>query len=290
MTRPPPDVSRDRRIEDPTNLYMIHPLGRALLPGAIKLGLSANHVSLLGLVLGAGAAFSYSQWQDWRFAVAGLILSIAWLVADGLDGMIARATQTASALGRALDGICDHGVFILIYVTLAISIGTVDAWTLAIAAGLAHVVQSSLYEGERTRFHRRSRGIAVTQSAAPDGALPVRLYDALANSISGFAQTFETTLADSPHQPMFASAYAQAAVGPMRLMTMLTANWRVWVIFGACLTGNPKIFWWVELIPLTFIMLVGVCWHRLIERRLVRAALVGAEMASANNYKEKGYR
>src|SRR3546814_9333837 len=45
-------------------------------------------------------------------ATIGLPLSLFWLVADGLDGMIARATGTPSAAGRVLDGLCDHGVFL----------------------------------------------------------------------------------------------------------------------------------------------------------------------------------
>ena len=124
MTPPPPDQSRDRRIEDLTNLWLVHPAGRRLLPWFVARGISANAVSLGGLVLGALAAAAYSRWDSWPFAVAGLLLSIGWLIADGLDGMIARATGTASALGRALDGLCDHGVFVLIYVVLAWSVGT----------------------------------------------------------------------------------------------------------------------------------------------------------------------
>ena len=38
MTTPPPDGSRDRRIEDPSNLWLIHPAGRALLPRASGAG------------------------------------------------------------------------------------------------------------------------------------------------------------------------------------------------------------------------------------------------------------
>src|SRR3954453_23971950 len=131
MTPLAPDGSRDRRIEDPTNLWIIHPVGRRLLPWFVARGISANAVSVAGLLLGVLAALAYAHWSAWPFALAGLLLSIAWLIADGLDGMIARATGTASPLGRALDGLCDHGVFILIYVVLALSIGTVEGWVLA---------------------------------------------------------------------------------------------------------------------------------------------------------------
>ena len=137
MTPPPPDGSRDRRIEDPSNLYLIHPAGRALLPYALAWAVSANSVSVAGLCLGGAAAFAYTQWHHPLFALVGLLFSVGWLIADGLDGMVARTTGTASALGRALDGLCDHGVFALIYISLALSIGTPEAWILAAAAAAA---------------------------------------------------------------------------------------------------------------------------------------------------------
>ena len=271
MTIPPPDRSRDRRIEDPTNLWIIHPAGRRLLPWFVARGISANAVSVAGLALGAGAAFADSNWTAWPWAVAGLLLSIAWLIADGLDGMIARATGTASPLGRALDGLCDHGVFVLIYVVLASSIGTVEGWALAIAAGIAHAVQSSLYEGERARFHRRCKGEAAVPPVPSRNPL-VRLYDSVATAADRFARRFDERLRRHPDPAAFGAAYGEAAVGPMRLMRLLSANVRVLAIFLACLAGNPRIFWWFELVPLTAILIIGLIWHRAVEARLAGSA------------------
>jgi hypothetical protein len=56
----------------------------------------------------------------------------------------------------------------------------------------------------------------------------------------------------------------------MRLMSLLSANVRVYAIFLACLSGNPRWFWWFELVPLTAILLIGLAWHRNVERRLAR--------------------
>ena len=271
MTIPPPDRSRDRRIEDPSNLWIIHPAGRGLLPWFVARGISANAVSVAGLALGTGAAFAYSNWNDWRWALAGLLLSVAWLIADGLDGMIARATGTASALGRFLDGLCDHGVFILIYVVLAGSIGTVEGWVLAISAGVAHAVQSSLYEGERARFHRRCKGDAGTPPVPSRNPL-VRLYDSVANAVDRFAHAFDGSLRRHSDPAAFAAAYGAAATGPLGLMRLLSANMRVIAIFVACLAGNPRLFWWFELIPLTVILVIGLFWHRAVEARLAGAA------------------
>lgn len=272
MTIPPPDRSRDRRIEDPTNLWIIHPAGRRLLPWFVARGISANAVSVAGLALGAAAAFAYSNWAAWPWAIAGLLLSIAWLIADGLDGMIARATRTASPLGRALDGLCDHGVFVLIYLVLASSIGTVEGWALAVAAGAAHAVQSNLYESERARFHRRCKGVAAAPPVPSRNPL-VQLYDHVAGTVDRFAWRFDRAMQRQPDPARFGAAYGEAAARPMRLMWLLSANVRVYAIFLACLAGNPRLFWWFEIVPLTAILVAGLVWHRAVEARLAGTAI-----------------
>ncbi len=276
MTPPPRDGSRDRRIEDPSNLYLIHPASHALLPFALRQGVSANAVSVMGLGCGTAAAFAYANWHYPALALLGLVLSVAWLVADGLDGMIARATGTASALGRALDGLCDHGVFALIYVALAWSVGTAEGWLLAIAAGGCHAVQSSLYEGERARFHRRTRGIALASVPVPTGMALVRLYDSVAGSVDRITMPFERRFGAAQEQTgdrgAFARAYAAAAVPVMRFESLLTANVRVWAIAIACLAGNPRLFWWFEIVPLTAVTALGLYLHRRVERRFVHGA------------------
>ena len=277
----PPEQSRDRRIEDPTNLWLIHPVGRLLLPWFVARGISANAVSLSGLALGALAALAYANWDSWPFAVFGLLFSVGWLIADGLDGMVARATGTASPLGRILDGLCDHGVFALIYIVLALSIGTLEGWLLAVAAGTAHAVQSNLYESERARYHRRCRRLATGEPAPSRNPL-VRVYDHLAGTLDRFAVALDEALCRREESAALAEAYGEAASGPMRLMSLLTANVRVWAIFIACLAGNPKLFWWFELVPLTAVLLVGLVWHRKIEARLVRRLATPAASGSSS--------
>ena len=272
MTTPPPDGSRDRRIEDPSNRWIIHPAARLLLPAALRLRISANSVSVAGLLLGAGAALAYTQWSSPVAALIGLMLSFGWLIADGLDGMIARATGTASPLGRFLDGVCDHGVFVLLYVSLAVSIGTLAGWALAIVAGVTHGVQSSLYEGERTRFHRRQKGVAEVDVPPASANSLVRGYDAIAGSVGRLGRPFEAALAASARPDQLGQAYAAHAVAPMRLMSLLSANMRVVALFLACVAGRPSLFWWVEIVPLTLIAAVGLVWHRRVEQRFAGPA------------------
>jgi CDP-diacylglycerol--serine O-phosphatidyltransferase len=263
---PPPDGSRDPRTEDPTNLYVVHLAGRALLPLALRLRIPANAVSVAGLVLGALAAAAYLHWE--RLATVGFLLSVLWLIADGLDGMIARATRTASALGRFLDGLCDHAVFVLLYVALACSLGTGEAWTLALAAGAVHAIQSTLYEGERMRFHRRIRGDPGAPPAPSRNPL-VQAYDAAAGSLERLAAPFDRALAGAPDPRAFGERYGAAAAPALRLMALLSNNMRVILIWLACLAGNPRLYWWAELGPLTAVAVAGILWHRRVERRLL---------------------
>jgi hypothetical protein len=263
---PPPDGSRDPRIDDPTNVYFVHVVGRALLPVALKLGIPANAVSVAGFLLGAAAAAALYRWE--RFATAGFLLLVLWLVADGLDGMIARATRTASALGRFLDGVCDHAVFLLVYFALAASLGISAVWTLALCAGAVHAVQASLYEGERMRFHRRIVGDAQTPHSVSANPL-VRAYDSVAGSLQRLAEPFDRHLGSTADRQALATRYGTAAAPALRLMSLLSNNMRVLLIWAACLAGNPRLFWWIELGPLTVLAAAGILWHRWVERRLM---------------------
>jgi CDP-diacylglycerol---serine O-phosphatidyltransferase len=262
MATIPPDTSRDHRIEDVTNLYLVHPAARALVAVAVQRGIAANTVSFIGLIIGTVAAWCFYHWESPVLAVAGFALAVGWLIADGLDGMVARATGTASPLGRVMDGICDHGVFVLIYVAMAVSIGTVEGWVLAVSAGAAHAVQSSLYEAERARFHRRVKGDSGDIRPERTGNPMERLYDSVAGSMDRAAARFDTALRQ---RPQLAQDYSRNAAPAMKAMAALSANMRVLAIFIACLLGDPRLFWWWEIIPLTIVAAVTILWHRRVE-------------------------
>jgi CDP-diacylglycerol---serine O-phosphatidyltransferase len=266
---PPPDGSRDLRVEDPTNQWVVHLAGRMLLPLALKARISANAVSIAGLAVGAGAALAYLGQDDPALATLGFLLTIGWLILDGLDGMVARATGTASALGRFLDGVCDHGVFLILYLALGASVDTPEAWITGTIAGLVHGVQANLYESERARYHRRVRGDPGGEAPPPSPNWLVRHYDRLAGSLDRLAGRCDRALAQAADRRAFAAAYARRAAPALRLMNLLNANWRIIALYAACLAGDPMLFWWWELGPLTLLTAAGIIWHRRIEARLI---------------------
>jgi hypothetical protein len=278
MTIPPPDGSRDRRIEDLSNLYLVHPVARALVPVAIRTGVSANMVSVAGLGLGLLATLALVGIGGWRGAALGLVLAVGWLIADGLDGMVARATGTASRTGRILDGLCDHGVFLLIYAGLALSIGTVGGWALAIAAGVAHAVQSSLYEGERARFHRRLR-----LQPPPPATAHVFFYDWVATAADRAGARLDAAIA-GPAGPAVALDYAARAVPAMRVMALLSANVRVALLVAAVAVRQPALAWWVEIGPLTVVAAATMAWHRAAERQAAGGSAAAPVAAGATHH------
>ena len=269
---PPPDGSRDLRVEDPTNQWVVHLAGRMLLPLALRARISANLVSVAGLAVGTGAAAAYLGWRDAGLATLGFLLTIAWLVFDGLDGMVARATGTASPLGRFLDGLCDHGVFLILYLALGAAIDTPEAWITGTIAGLVHGVQANLFESERARYHRRVRGDPGSEAPPPSPNAVVRVYDRLAGSLDRVAGRFDRALAATPDRRALAAAYGERSAPALKLLNLLNANARIVILYAACLAGDPRLFFWWTLGPLTLVAAAGLVWHRRIEARLaVRA-------------------
>jgi CDP-diacylglycerol--serine O-phosphatidyltransferase len=266
---PPPDGSRDLRVEDPTNVWIVHLVGRMLLPLALKARISANLVSVAGLAVGTGAALAYLGWRDPALATLGFLLTVAWLVFDGLDGMVARATRTASPLGRFLDGLCDHGVFLILYLALGASIGTAEAWVTGTIAGLVHGLQANFFESERARYHRRVRGDPGGEAPAPSPNAAVRIYDRVAGSLDRLAGRFDRALAAAPDRRALAAAYGERSAPALKLLNLVNANWRIIALYAACLAGDPRLFWWWTLGPLTVVTVAGLVWHRRIEARLV---------------------
>jgi CDP-diacylglycerol--serine O-phosphatidyltransferase len=267
----PPDGSRDRRVDDPTNVWVVHLAGRMLLPLALRARIPANAVSLGGLTLGTGAAAAYLGWRHPALATLGFLLTICWLILDGLDGMVARATATASAFGRFLDGAVDHGIFLLLYLAIGASIDTPEAWITGTIAGLVHGVQSNLYESERARYHRRLRGDPGGERPPLSPYRLARLYDAVAGSLDRLAGRLDRALAAAPDRRAFGEAYARRAGPALRLMNLLSANTRIVVLYLACLAGDPRLFWWFELGPLTLVATAAILWHRRSEARSIVA-------------------
>src|SRR3546814_1967553 len=89
------------------------------------------------------------------------------------------------------------------------------------SSDLFHAIQSSLYESERARYHRRIRaGVG-----APDRIMAqdtgVGLYDKVFHALDRWAAPFDRRMAASGDSPGLARHYREAARPPMKLMSRL---------------------------------------------------------------------
>ncbi|MFN7173902.1 MAG: CDP-alcohol phosphatidyltransferase family protein [Thermaurantiacus tibetensis] len=276
-----PPLPDPRAIDVPSNRFLLHPIAERLLPLALRLGIPANAVSLAGLGLGLLAAVCYHHWQDWRLVLAGWGLMLGWHVLDGLDGRIARATGTATALGRFIDGFADYGVFVLVHVALALSLpDPVAALALALAAGAAHALQSAFYEARRATFLRRLAGSFAVAPRVAAGGRVERLYNALESRLGHRATALDAALAAAGPAERQArlARWAAAALPTLRLARLLSANARTHAIALACLLGDPRLAWWWELLVLTALALLIAA---LLGRAEARAAVTSRRAVAA---------
>lgn len=92
----------------------LDPLAR----GAETVGLRPGHLTLLGLVLGLGAAVAVAAGAWW----AGLALWLLSRVPDGVDGVLARRRGAATDLGGLLDLLADFAVYGAFVVGVAVAL------------------------------------------------------------------------------------------------------------------------------------------------------------------------
>ncbi|TPE61040.1 CDP-alcohol phosphatidyltransferase family protein [Sandaracinobacter neustonicus] len=235
-------------------------LSRALLPGAIRLGLHPNLVTLAGLGFGLCAGAAFTRWADPRFATLGFGLLLCWLVMDGLDGQLARATGKSSDIGRLLDGLADYAAFVATYLALVLTHPRpLLATGLAAAAGVAHALQAQFYEGERATYVRRLRGQFEAVVRPETGGPFERFYNRAEALLANRTRPFDQALAATPPEQRQAmlQQWQPRAAETLRLMSPLSADGRVIVIWLALLIGEPICYWLWEIAGLSLLALAA---------------------------------
>lgn len=94
-----------------------------LLRVMARLGVTANHVTLLALLCG----LAFAPVFRWGSPMAAFILLFAHVLLDGLDGPLARFRGTASSRGSLTDTMADQLVVTVVMVTM-ISAGHASLW------------------------------------------------------------------------------------------------------------------------------------------------------------------
>ncbi|HEX2677345.1 MAG TPA: CDP-alcohol phosphatidyltransferase family protein [Polyangiales bacterium] len=97
---------KSRDVEDPVNLWVHRPLAYGFVAAVYRTSLTPNQVTLLSLLSGMLAAGCFVEGSRSMMLWGGALLW-ASAILDGADGILARAKNAFSELGRALDGTAD---------------------------------------------------------------------------------------------------------------------------------------------------------------------------------------
>ncbi len=277
-------IRRTQEIEDLTNLYFIHPMANRLTPILRDMRISANAVSVMGMVFGLLAGLAYFYYQDLRYACIGLMLMIAWHVMDGVDGQLARMTHSQSEVGKVLDGICDYVTFIAVYAGFAVGLahkyGNVG-WVLVVIAGICHAAQSAAYEAQRQAYEfwgwgRESKRLVIQgKSSQVPGSrsvgqfllLPLsRLYTSIQFRMIGFTADFYDRLDKKfdLHKERIATlrqCYREVFAQSVRHWSIMSANYRTIAIFIFASMKTPLFYFLFEILFLN-IILIGLLYRQ----------------------------
>lgn len=162
----------DRRLRE-----VMTPVTARVAPHLCRLGLSADLLTGVGVVLGLGAGAAAAAAQ-WTWALALWLLSRA---ADGLDGAVARHTHGGSDRGGFLDIVADFAVYGSFVVGCAI--GQPDARIALLVLlltyyvnGTAFLALSSVVERRRHRTGLEDERSFVFAPGLAEGAETVLVH------------------------------------------------------------------------------------------------------------------
>jgi len=146
---------KGRDVEEVIDIHFYRPIGYAIALGALKLGISPNTLSVVGMLFGVlgGHLFFY---EDLALNVLGIVCWMLGQAFDGADGQLARMANMRSRLGRVLDGLSDSFKFLSVYIHICLRLGLATGfwwvYVLGFLAALSHSAQSAFADYYRNLY------------------------------------------------------------------------------------------------------------------------------------------
>jgi hypothetical protein len=288
-------VLKSRDVEDPINLWFNRPLAYAFVALVYRTPITPNQVTVLSIIVGAVAAGFWWHGGDAAMLWGGILLWTSAIL-DGADGILARAKQQFSELGRALDGSADLIVALLVAIAAAhhLWVKHHSPLLLLLIAPIVvtTVLQIHLYDYYKESFLLRTRpdwdGVperisdvhrriaALESSGAPWlHRRAMRLYLDL---IVGQTRVVALTDPEGSREhltfrvsPKSAADYRKYNLGPLRVWTAisLAPHSYLFSIFG--MIDRLDVYVWVRLLGGNLLFLIAILWQRRASSRTRRA-------------------
>lgn len=286
MTDPAPRTGKPREVQGWSNAVLFHPAAKRLAAALARTPVTPNAVSVFGAAMVVTAGLLYALVGTTAAILAGFALHLAWHVVDGADGDLARMTGRASPIGEVVDGLCDYGGHVVLYLLLGAALFSQLgwlAWGLAVAAGASRIVQSVYAETQRRTYLwwayrvpwlRTAGGVGARAGGLPAVYLRVSaLLAAGTQAVEPFAADGDTRLAP------LARAEGRRT---LPLQVLLGANIRTVLLGLAVLAGSAAWFFLAEASVLNLLLVASILQQRRASARLA-GALGGTARGAAGS-------
>lgn len=272
-------TGKPREAQGLSNALVFHPAARVLARWLARTPVSPNMVSIAGAAMVVAAGVLYARIGTLPAILAGFAIHLAWHVVDGADGDLARMTGRASPIGELVDGLCDYGGHIVLYLLLAASLYPAfgwAAWALAVAAGGSRIVQSIYAESRRRTYLWCAYAIPwLRTSGAPAGGAGVlaRGYIAASRWLAAGSERVDAIVAGADPDTRTRIAALARAEGrrTLPLQVLLGANARTLLLGAAMLAGHAEAFFWAEIAAFNLVLLVSIAQQRRSAARIAAA-------------------
>lgn len=129
-------------------------IGRPAADRLTRAGITANQITIAAAMLGFAAAWLIAS----GYPRTALAVWLASRIADGIDGVIARAAGSSSAFGGLLDITLDMAAYVAMVLGFAVAYPTLHQAWLCILTGYVLVITTTLALSDAVGVARRAAG------------------------------------------------------------------------------------------------------------------------------------
>jgi phosphatidylglycerophosphate synthase len=286
--KPPSELAlKDVSVEEWTDVHFFRPLGIRIARALAPTRLTADQVTLAGLVVGLLAGPLVAV-RSTGLNLGGVALLVASDVLDSADGQLARLKGTSTRLGRVLDGLSDTARFLVLYVCLFVRLVHGEGWgwpalVLVLVAIWSHSLQGAAVDFVKNVYLELGAGRGGETDLPEDleaggraDGLPgaaQRLYGAyVRRQATMFPATCRLLRAArrAGRDRSLEERYAAYQAALLPVSTLIATNIRFALLGGAVLAGHVSWFLYATALPMNVVMLGLILVH---ERNA--AALLG---------------
>lgn len=279
-------VLKSRDVEDPVNLWVHRPLAYAMAAVLFRTPATPNQVTVAAMTAGIAAGVLWFIGGSTLVSIGGALLWFSSIL-DGVDGILARAKQMQSDLGRALDGAADMIVAVITVIAaffhLWAAYQTPYHLPMMAVAVVTAVFQINLYDFYKESYMNslnpdwdgRTKALEEAQDklqkANEEGA-PWYVRFALRNladmlTVQARLRTATNPLGRRDHlrfpiTPEHARIYRRHNYGPMQVWAMISLCPHTYIMSICAIVGRLDLYLWFRVVVGNALFILAILWQR----------------------------